>query len=874
MFEIYSIGDGAFLATVLNAVAMLSGSGNLQQLAGIGFLIGVILMMFQGLVRAQFPPLQNALIAWAIYMGMFGPTVTVTVEDLYTGAVRVVGNVPLGPAAIGSAMSQVGYGVTILFEQAFSTPALTDYGFAAPLQLLQNVRKGTLSRATLGAANSPTPMADVERSWVNYITECTLYEVDIGKRSIEDVLSNPSWQTFATGLVTPTTELWLGANPVTKECADAWADLSAFTTTTFTPALRQSLAATLSVNTADLDTAVQSALDAIAGSGVDAQNYMVMAAAVPFLEKAQAQVYKEIAHWEEASMVTQAVAQRNTQWAAEETLFARIVRPMMTFFEAFLFAVSPLMVFVIGLGPVGIAMVGKYLLFGLWIQLWQPILAIIHLYILMAISAKMDALQAAGMGALELPSAYAMWKLDLLLADYLGVGGMLAASTPAISLMLIYGSAITATHLAGRLQGGDHINEKIASPDVMNPAAALTLSSLKTHTPTTGTTTPNANSVLWSADVGRSMQTSLRSSERTMEEASARFASSLSSAATASASRSGETFDSRAQGWDYSASGSATDRTIMGAAQGLAQRYEQSGMSQQQMAAVIAGAAAGRGKFGGDEGALKGEIYSQLRSQYGVDETLSDTLAGEIAKRVTRDVGFDARLAESVKADSQSGRRNVFSERLSSEESARLGQEAGDVVSASRSLERDQSMVRRYGALGTFGAAEIGHAIANDPQMMARLYREIDQRHLTGDLQRLSSSWAYAKNLGHDEADAAAGVALLIGHAEGKTSSTFTPTEEQGAKEAGYGILADTFATHRPGSELDPYRNAGLESAAPSQGSVRGAVEGAALRDPRTQVSGLGDELRAHGQVVDRQYDPSAADRFYAEREGTVADRH
>ncbi|MFZ0789194.1 MAG: TraG domain-containing protein, partial [Chromatiaceae bacterium] len=249
-------------------------------------------------------------------------------------------------------------------------------------------------------------------------------------------------------------------------------------------------------------------------------------------------------------------------------------------------------------------------------------------------------------------------------------------------------------------------------------------------------------------------------------------------------------------------------------------------------------------------------------------------MAGEIAKRVTRDAGFDARLAESVKADSQSGRRNIFSERLSSEESARLGKEAGDVVSASRSLERDQSMARRYGAMGTFGAAEIGHAIASDPQRMARLYREIDQRHLTGDLQRLSSSWAYARNLGRDEADAAAGVALLIGHAEGRTSSTFTPAEEQGAKEAGYSILADTFATHRPGSELDPYRNAGLESAAPSQGSVRAAVEGGALRDPRTQVSGLGDELRAHGQLVDSQYDPSAADRFYAERQGTVADRH
>jgi conjugative transfer pilus assembly protein TraH len=42
--------------------------------------------------------------------------------------------------------------------------AMTDTGFADPLQTLMSVRKGTLSRIALGSANSPTPEADIERS--------------------------------------------------------------------------------------------------------------------------------------------------------------------------------------------------------------------------------------------------------------------------------------------------------------------------------------------------------------------------------------------------------------------------------------------------------------------------------------------------------------------------------------------------------------------------------------------------------------------------------------------------------------------------------------------------------------------------------------
>ncbi|NMU72427.1 hypothetical protein HKA89_27115, partial [Vibrio parahaemolyticus] len=103
-----------------------------------------------------------------------------------------------------------------------------------------------------------------------------------------------------------------------------------------------------------------------------------------------------------AVMVNQAIEQRNTQWAAEQTLFQSIVRPMMTFFEGFIYAITPLMAFVIALGQIGMRMAGKYLLILLWIQLWMPVMAIINLYIHLTVAGKMSALDA--FAGTEVPS--------------------------------------------------------------------------------------------------------------------------------------------------------------------------------------------------------------------------------------------------------------------------------------------------------------------------------------------------------------------------------------------------------------------------------------------------------------------------------------
>ena len=65
MWEIYSIGDAAFLESILNAVAMLAGTADLKQLAGVGFLLGVLLVLFQGILGGAYSiKFQNVLIAW------------------------------------------------------------------------------------------------------------------------------------------------------------------------------------------------------------------------------------------------------------------------------------------------------------------------------------------------------------------------------------------------------------------------------------------------------------------------------------------------------------------------------------------------------------------------------------------------------------------------------------------------------------------------------------------------------------------------------------------------------------------------------------------------------------------------------------------
>jgi conjugal transfer mating pair stabilization protein TraG len=873
VWTIYSIGDPAFLQQVLNAVAMLVGADSFGRFIGIGFLLGTLIIAFQGLLQgAQSIRFQGLLVSFILYSLLFVPKVSVTIEGAYSGAVRVVDNVPLGPAVVGSAVSNLGYGLTRLFEQAFQTPAMTEHGFADALQVMATVRKTALSRLTTGEANSPTAGADVEQSWLNYVADCVLYAVDrqINGLTMDAILQATTLEAaLQTPIVTGTTRLMLSETPETLTCAEAYGRLSAYTTTAFLPKFRQAVAAKLGIDQGSVDSRVRAALTTLAQDTVEAQQYMVMTAVLPMLERGIVQHYNEIGQWNAALQTSQAIAQRNSQWATESSLFVRIMRPMMTFFEGFIFAIGPFMAFAVALGPLGIAMVGRYLIFGLWIQLWLPILAITNLYLILATQRAFDAL--SDQAGVTLPSFRALYESDLLLQDYLATGGMLVASTPAISLMLIYGSAITATHLAGRLQSGDHINERQTSPDVLQPQAAATVGPWLQRTALGGTTAPGASGVLWSFNLGHSAQMTQRAAEQQATQAQERFSTSLSQALASSATANQQTSLQYAFGQRLDASYSQADAAVLTASQELSERFSDAQLSQIQMGSILK-AALMMPKPLAKIGALSGEIASR----YGVNEDLSWAIASAAAQKATNDQQLQARFSQGLAYDVSQGHTETYLDGLSRTESAQLAHQAEDVITQSRSLERATQFARQFGASIQVGAVETAGLLVGRPALYARLEQTIDRFGLAGDTARQADALLAGGIVGdHQQARAIAGMGLLLGFYDGTRTATMRTEDKQHAEQAAHGIYADLLG-FKPSDSLTLPGSDWLTEPGTGWGATRTSVTAAGLRDPGSQVTtGLAAQrIAADGTVTMLRQAPAGVEQFAHAGGEAVAQQH
>jgi len=854
VFDLFSIGDSAFLEAILNAVAMIAGTGHYTMAAGVGALLGTILMMLRGILQWDGRGIryQEMIAAILIYLAMFAPSVKVAIEDAYTGQVRVVDHVPLGPAVAGSILSNIGYRLTRLFEQGFSTPSMTQYGFADALQVVTAVRKNLLSRVELGKANAPTAGGDLENSLINYVKECTLTGVDLNLSSLDTILRTPRILDairFDSDIYT--TEIYVGGSPKVLTCTDAWTALDSYVQNNMAPGLEDILRASLKVGTpADVQPRVQAALDTLTGGAVSALDYMLAATLLPMFEKGVVGRHEDGQHWNKAAMVEQAIQQRNGQWAAEQSLFTRIVRPMMTWIEGFSYAITPLMAFAVLLGARGIQIAGQYLLMLLWIQLWMPILAVINLYITMSATGELSALDAA---QFNLPSMLGLYRMDMEIQNWLAVGGMLASSTPAIALMLVYGGSITATHFLGRMQGGDFVDEKITSPSVVGPAPVLNLQPMAQHAPLSGTTLYGAERVLPTFQAGSDLSTSISSAFGALRQASSSFMESLSNTASRSSSLSHEGFDSHALAHRIASSSSQTDKFMQATGEDFAQRYRDSGVSGDDFAALVGGAASGslrrrKSKEAGEDQiartGLQGSLSGQLQNRFHVERSRADEIASDIAQRVTEDHGWQADLAKSVAADSQSGTREVASLGLQQQDLSSLQRSASDTLSASESYNQTASAQRRFGVSASYGAAETGLRLASDTAHLSQLDGVLDRFGLRGDAQRLGAEWRTTGLIvDKEQAYAAAGMALLTGY----SSPMFRKLSEDEARQAetaGYQILGDVWNAPVPDGHLAPAAHAGLLHEAPTYGDVRSRTHSGNLHNPRSEVGNLRERVQ------------------------------
>ena len=151
----------------------------------------------------------------------------------------------------------------------------------------------------------------------------------------------------------------------------------------------------------------------------------------------------------------------------------------MAYIEAFFYAVSPVMAFLFVLGPFGMKLFGRYLMLAAWIQLWIPIMALNNLYIHHSARRNIESLiDGGGADILSMVGLNSVWTET---ASWLAVGGMMAAATPLLALMLLSGSYFAMTQLTNRMSGRDFTQERIVSPDLVQPAPVASAGTMFQH---------------------------------------------------------------------------------------------------------------------------------------------------------------------------------------------------------------------------------------------------------------------------------------------------------------------------------------------------------------------------------------------------------
>ena len=548
-FLVYSVGDCAFLAMVLDTITMITGSGDFLAVLRIGALLSVLIVMVQSLFRgAQRIDWQQPFLGFLLYSVMFGPTCRIFVEDIYGGGNRHIDNVPIGVGMVGSLISQVGYNLSKHFEIAYQ-PLTSDtrQHFASSLKLLNDMRRRAGDPAVFVALDKSLGegLVDSRKSWRNYIQECVLIKIDLGEITLDQMLSGSlSLKSQSPGLEAEPvlkfeslnfgTQLWLDPDgPKNYTCTEAWNELVQKTdleSPLVVNALNRIMGVTMHGSHTTLDDhrnvfhRGNTALQMLGVTNTAALDFLWAAMVEPIYYEAVEDKHKELHDTAAAIMVNQAIQQRNSQWATEQSLFMSLFRPFLTFFEGFIYGITPFMAFLMVLGVYGIALVSRYLQTLIWIWLWMPGLSFINRYIHMAVAGEMHRYEDLGVAV---NSFYALADLDNVLSHWIAVGGLMAASTPLITLFLVSGSTYAWTQLTQAMKGSDHIDEKTHSPDVTRSAPLMDNEFRYKHNDFSGNVREGTQSLVPKVSFGQDLSERIASAQNHQQQSQEAFTRTL-----------------------------------------------------------------------------------------------------------------------------------------------------------------------------------------------------------------------------------------------------------------------------------------------------------------------------------------------------------
>lgn len=486
-FEIISLGDFEMLTAAFNGLASITSSDGFGNMMRAAFLVGILAFGVKVLLTGKFEA-TPVLASVILYFVMFVPKAQVVIIDAYSGGVRTVANVPVGLAAPFSLVSKTGRYFSQTFETAFSvigpSSKFLGAGYLDALAVLLKMRDVSVGTANSDASNT----GNLATSLQNYLVSCAMFDIELASDTNSTInpellrKSGKTWDNLRTEFVNIQTTVYMPGSSVSGQqlsCRDAYLVIGSnymknpsWVGGAFDSYLKTILQQPLG-HDEPASSRLQGALEAIGLGSEDAANYAINAVLYNALRKAEAGYAASNGDINASITISQAENQRNVQWTAEKTMFEKVARPVTAFIEVFLVAATPLMAFAIAaFGVAGVSTLGKFMMMHFWVTLWAPTLTIANMYTYTIVN-RFIAYTAAQVPPTDPLSINGIDQITLGLQSQYATGCMLAAATPMLTLMLIYGSSQVASMLAHKMSSADQVDTKVASPPVVSPAALV-----------------------------------------------------------------------------------------------------------------------------------------------------------------------------------------------------------------------------------------------------------------------------------------------------------------------------------------------------------------------------------------------------------------
>lgn len=190
MYEIVTQGGGEILWKCLNAIAMLSKGGIFGTFIFIFLYIAVICYSYMVAVNQDIVGVSKKLAASLVIVAvMLAPSTRVLVTDKVTYFRKSVDNVPYLLALSAYVASNVGQAMAYEYDLSFQEP-----GFSRYTETGMNMYSSIIAKISEARLPSASQSADMK----NFVSQCLIYDLALGKYPLEDLMNTPDPLKFIT----------------------------------------------------------------------------------------------------------------------------------------------------------------------------------------------------------------------------------------------------------------------------------------------------------------------------------------------------------------------------------------------------------------------------------------------------------------------------------------------------------------------------------------------------------------------------------------------------------------------------------------------------------------------------------------------------